>query len=497
MQRLRIILCQNKVTYSIFIFLLKQICMKQMLKPFVVIVLLTTIFIACKKGVEDTPPVNKLTASFSVKGDGAQGPCTDTFMVTSTGAERYSWKFGDGSVTMGTDKMVTHLYNGSTLQDTTYTVTLTAYAGKDSAMASKNITVKQRKPIPPGQDPVPDFIFNDTVTIGKKFESPCTIKFTNTSQYGETYLWDFGNGVTSKATDTMITYTLTGTTAQTFHVTLTVNNRNNNPKSKIQDITINPKAVVVEPLPENVDFTWSPNPPIASVDSTVFTADSKITNAAKYIWQFNDGSGIIDSTSGRIIKHFFKNTTPNTTIILTVKNNAGVPVQKSHTTAVNEPTKVSIIGLQLTQTPLHNRTSGTVFTWDQKAVGTNGDNNDTDPDFSVIIPNDLKNDFTTKIINTEIAPTWDFITSMDKISYNKATGFSKDWIFTLLENGITGTGSATRTACNNITFRPDKYITGANAFPKEIYLDGRGPNLGTVAAPMYENVQFKLILKWE
>lgn len=289
--------------------------MKQMLKPFLVIVLLTTIFIACKKGVEDNPPVNKLTASFSVKGDGAQGPCSDTFTVTSTGAERYSWKFGDGSVAMGTDKTVTHLYNGSTSQDTTYTVTLTAYAGKDSAMATKTLVVKKRMPIPAGQKPIVNFTIKD---LDKgNFEVGSTITFTDSSQYGESYAWNFGNGITSKAKDTAITYTA----ANSYNITLTVTNVNGS-TSKTLPVKINAKGV--EPLPENVDFSFTPaNPKVG--DTITFMAALNITHAAKYIWQFNDGSA--DSSGVTTIKHAYT-TAKDYTITLFVRNNAGAEVRK-------------------------------------------------------------------------------------------------------------------------------------------------------------------------
>ncbi|HOT91991.1 MAG TPA: PKD domain-containing protein, partial [Anaerolineae bacterium] len=106
-------------------------------------------------------------------------------------ADHYTWQFGDGaSVTQATADPVSHVYAAAGV----YTVTLEVCNDAGCDTAGDVVQVLS----------LPVAGFNSTA-------SELTVSFTNTSLHAHTYLWDFGDGVTSGEVNPVHTYTADGT----------------------------------------------------------------------------------------------------------------------------------------------------------------------------------------------------------------------------------------------------------------------------------------------
>jgi gliding motility-associated-like protein len=187
---------------------------------------------------------------------------TVTFTNTTVNAASYThtWDFGDGS--------------SSTLQSPgaysyaswgTFTVTLTVTNGFCSDTATQVITI-----VPPL--PIASFIGT--------FEGcrPLTVTPTNTSQFGTSYLWDFGDGIgTSTAMNPTYTYFVAGT----YDITLTVTGPGG------VDAVIGVDSAIVHDLPTAGFFA---SPLVVSALSDPVNCINVSTGATSYIWDFGDGS---------------------------------------------------------------------------------------------------------------------------------------------------------------------------------------------------------------
>lgn len=129
-------------------------------------------------------------ASFASAND---DPCIGSVAFTNTSANSssWSWDFGDGNTS--SDQHPVHVYGASG----TYTVTLISSnaVGSDTATAQVTVTIP-------------------TITAGFTWSGDTLvtlpISFVNTSDAG-TYLWDFGNGDTSVATNPVVSFPDSGT----------------------------------------------------------------------------------------------------------------------------------------------------------------------------------------------------------------------------------------------------------------------------------------------
>lgn len=148
-----------------------------------------------------TPPQVSFTAS-PISGT---VPLTVTFANSSTGADSFSWQFGDG--TTSTELLPTHVYT----QTGSYTVTLTAtgQGGIDTLSRADYITVNEASA--PVQAAFSAFLVNGTV--------PLTVTFTNNSTGADSYLWGFGDGVTSTVTAPTYVYSQAGVYTVTLDAT--------------------------------------------------------------------------------------------------------------------------------------------------------------------------------------------------------------------------------------------------------------------------------------
>ncbi|NMB70919.1 MAG: PKD domain-containing protein, partial [Bacteroidales bacterium] len=153
----------------------------------------------------------------------------------------------------------THTYN--TWGD--YTIRLRAYTPYCESTADRPVKI-----IPP----VPIAGYTTDKLEGC---TPLTVRFTNTSTYARTYIWEFGDGGASSDENPVYTYTLPGT----YTVTLIATGDGGKDTSKTYSITVFEPAVSW--------FSLSPVTVIAPDDFVNFTDLS--TNAISWLWEFGDG----------------------------------------------------------------------------------------------------------------------------------------------------------------------------------------------------------------
>lgn len=179
---------------------------------------------SCKK--QDVAPMltPKPIADFSwIEGTGGDVKFTNS----SKNATSYQWDFGDNSKATSESPSHTFIYKG------VFTVKLIAKSDVGEAVAENTVQIKTGKDSPPN----PDFTFVET-----KGE----IQFTNTTKFGETYTWDFGDGtVKGIEKDPKHKYTAN----QIYDVVL-------NAKGKGGEVSIT-KKVEVKTVPEPIKISIS------------------------------------------------------------------------------------------------------------------------------------------------------------------------------------------------------------------------------------------------
>ena len=139
---------------------------------------------------------------------------------------------------------------------------------------------------------------------------PYTAMFTNTSIAGQTFSWDFGDGIgTSTAINPVYTYNTTGT----YTITLTANDPNTCNLTDVTTVTI---KVFNNPVSA---FSFVPDPPIEN-SPAIFTNLSS-PDAVNFKWFFGDGDSLL-TTSRLAVTHQY-NKTGTFTACLVAYNAAG------------------------------------------------------------------------------------------------------------------------------------------------------------------------------
>ena len=232
----------------------------------------------CKDTVIVPASVNigSLSASFTKS---TAVTCTNTpvsFTNTSLpGPGNSTWYFGDGNSFSGTN--ATHAYAAAG----TYTVKLVVNYNNCNDSTTQTITVNT--------GPVSQFSASPVAGCSVPF----TTQFTNTSTGASGYLWIFGDGNTSSATNPSHTYTsfglytvsLVSFGANGCNDTLTIPNYIDLTQPSIS-ISSTPQASCA---PSNITFT-------ATVNSNI--------PASSYFWTFGDGN---TAAGGASISHVYAN----------------------------------------------------------------------------------------------------------------------------------------------------------------------------------------------
>ena len=188
-----------------------------------------------------------------------------TFVNTSTTVSGQpitsnAWNFGDGGTSTATNPTYTYLLAG------TYVVTLKVNTANCTKTIIKNITVQQK----------PKASFTATPVIGC---TPLKVSFTNTSLFGATYSWNFGDGNTSTLTNPTHTFVNTTSSIAYFVVNMTANNA-------FGCSTNFTDTIEVYPAP-TLDFSFNAAPACAPL---IVSFNNLSTSAVSYIWDFGDGA---------------------------------------------------------------------------------------------------------------------------------------------------------------------------------------------------------------
>ena len=186
----------------------------------------------------------------------------------------FTWDFGDNTplVTQGQSPPVIHSYAGPG----TYIVKLSI---NDTAFCnSPTDTVKtiRLSPIVKAQFATPP---SGCV--------PYNAVFTNNSQGGLNFLWDFGDGTTSTQDNPSHLYNNVGT----YVVRLMAFDSTS--CNKVDSSTF---TITVSPNP-TASFTYNPNPP---QENTATNFVNQSTGATKYLWHFGDGDSSIEVNPSHI-----------------------------------------------------------------------------------------------------------------------------------------------------------------------------------------------------
>lgn len=206
----------------------------------------------------------------------------------------FIWDFGDGSprVTAGMNSVM-HRYASAGTYNVKLFLADTAYCNYPDSM-----TVTLRV----------------AAIVDAEFKTPPTgcvpydAVFNNTSQGGQQFFWDFGDGTTSTAANPRHLYTVPGT----YTVRLTA----------IDSATCNiidsaSFVITVFPLPV-ANFTASPQPP--SVNTPITFTNLSSPDAVRFKWLFGDGDSLI-TTSRAPIQHEYNATKTYTACLIAYNAN--------------------------------------------------------------------------------------------------------------------------------------------------------------------------------
>jgi PKD repeat protein len=213
-------------------------------------------------------------ADFSVDKTGGCSPLTVSFKNTTTGASsgaKYNWVLGNGNTS-------TLVSAGATYrEEKTYTVTLTVSDGSQTSSASKQITVYKK--------PVVDFSASTT-----KGCLPLFVNFNSSSTAGDgtvtSNFWDFGDGVTQRATDANYAHTYNFATRASVSLTVTNSNGCSNTFTKPDLIEVLPSV--------KAGFTADKTILCKTSDAVQFTNTSSGPADITYLWEFGDGKTSVE-----------------------------------------------------------------------------------------------------------------------------------------------------------------------------------------------------------
>lgn len=199
-------------------------------------------------------------ASFTTSQDSGCAPLLINFTNTSSGAISYQWTLGNGN-----NSSLQHP-SSSYINAGTYTVVLiatSATGGKDTATGVITIL----------GDPIANF--NASAFSICSSES---ITFTNTSTGASSYIWDFGDGSSSIATNTTHQYNAPGT----YNIKLIATNTYG-----CQDIEIKSNYITVNPSPV---AQISANQYSSCDVNTIFQFTGTASNILSWDWNLGDGN---------------------------------------------------------------------------------------------------------------------------------------------------------------------------------------------------------------
>lgn len=247
----------------------------------------------------------KPSAAFSYNNNGLLHNFNSNCSISS-GTFTVAWDFGDGST--GTGNSVAHTYASAA----TYPVKIVATSNNGCAdSTTQNVVISNA--------PNAAFIVNSATT---QCLSGNNFSFTNLSTPGgATYLWSFGDGSTSNATNPSHTYTSWGF----YNVQLKMTFGGNDYYTNHQ--------VIVKPMPV-ASFGYSVQS-FATNTYNFLNNSTLATGSMSYVWDFSDGSALNTTTNPQ---HSYPSSSPYTAKLV-VTSDAGC--KDSTTYVVTPPTTPS------------------------------------------------------------------------------------------------------------------------------------------------------------
>jgi PKD repeat protein len=214
-------------------------------------------------------------------------PSAVQFNNASFGGNTYSWDFGDGSDTLTADMgPVTHTFSNPSYTDIrVFQVRLRA-ENNGGCISEINRTVSV----------YPDIEAAFSVSMGEGCH-PLEVDFTNLSNGGYTYFWNFGDGSTSESDAPGHTFTNFTDAPVTRQVSLSALSRFNCPGNATAQITIHPKPKARFETDRIIDC-----PPL---DLPIINTS---LNADQYTWIFGDGDSL-QTSSMDPLNHVYNNAT--------------------------------------------------------------------------------------------------------------------------------------------------------------------------------------------
>ena len=234
------------------------------------------------------PPCNAFNYQFD---NLSVPPPTRLFGPTS-----FTWDFGDGSprVQAGAGPVL-HSYSGPGTYNVKLVLTDTVYCNAPDSLViplSVAANVKAQFTTPP----TGCLVYNAA--------------FTNTSLAGQTFQWDFGDGI---GTSTSSSPTYTYTAAGTYTIRLVANNPNTCNLTDTIRVTI---TVFDAPTP---DFSFAPVPPLENTPTTFTNLSSP--DAIRFKWDFGDGDTLLTTSRAAVLHQY--NATGTFNACLTAYNAIG------------------------------------------------------------------------------------------------------------------------------------------------------------------------------
>ncbi|MDE3251725.1 MAG: PKD domain-containing protein [Bacteroidota bacterium] len=223
----------------------------------------------------------------------------------------FRWDFGDGTTQLAGGGKVTHTYAAGG----TYNVKLILI---DSNYCNEPDSLIKQIRISPN--------------VKAQFTTPAVgclpynAVFTNTSQGGTDFIWDFGDGTTSTQTEPIHSYTIPGT----YNVRLIASDTNTCNKSDTSALI----PILVSDIPK-ASFSFSPDP--TKPNTPVEFLNSSI-GGTRFKWIFGDGDSLLINRSDSTVAHLY-NASGTFNTCLVAFNNAGC----SDTTCQDIPVTINSV----------------------------------------------------------------------------------------------------------------------------------------------------------
>ena len=370
-----------------------------------------------------TAPLS-LVASFFGSPTSGTAPLTVEFTDTSANSPTsWLWNFGDGNTSTAENPSHTYAIAG------TYTVSLTATKASGSNTNTQNsyITVSA----------APGASFYASETSGT---APFTVEFTDTSTNSPTsWLWNFGDGNTSKIENPTNTYT----TAGNYTVSLTVTNGAGSNTDTQTDY------LSVVDIPESSFYASETS---GTAPFTVQFTDTSTNSPTYWSWNFGDSQTSTEQSPS----HTY--TDPGTyTVSLTAANTAGskqttqsdyvqvsaTPVIETTVAKTATPTPVPTFpAISFSGTPtsgpaplnvqfsLSTSGSPTSLLWD---FGDGGTSTELNPNYTYVIPGTY-----TVILTAKYPEGSKPVTKSSYITVNEGSGSTGSPLSPLIPVGAIG-----------------------------------------------------------